>query len=319
MDGVEYLYESDSIRRFLMLLKSVFSVAKLFAFAATSVSASLLLVSLVSCSSDESETIEPVQVSDAKSGEDSSAATDKTGNKVNPAESVDPSKPIVKPVDNCHVSQLGDQSPPMWLQDHGIVVTRILKDCITFDGRKGFEVDSPWMAMGLPCTGGGGKIDWKGRFYNPKLVSLVISTDCPMNPSSISVVKMAGQTALGLSPKAQLLAYNPFVVQYWEIPGLKDADVGFTVDLRSTEAKQRVWKNFLEQQSIPVRLYGRENAWVMGDHFYFVQGELVKTGTYTFKLEVKAVKAIKDEEMQLVKSNCESLRPSRKCYKVFKM
>jgi hypothetical protein len=225
---------------------------------------------------------------------------------------------IAKPKDTCHVSETMNMAPPFWLEENGIVVTRVLKDCITFDGRKGFEIDTPWMAMGLPCTGGGGKVDWKGHYYKPKLVSYILSTDCRMKPSNLSVVREAGRSSLGLTEKAKLLAYNPFAVQYWEIPGLPDADVGFTVDLRSVQAKQHVWKNYLGGQPIPVKLYGRENAWVMGNHFYSIDAEIIKTGNYTFELVVKKVEAMDSDALKIVKERCEALRPARKCYKVFK-
>ncbi|MEZ4741763.1 MAG: hypothetical protein R3B45_04845 [Bdellovibrionota bacterium] len=201
-----------------------------------------------------------------------------------------------KPEDKCTSSSTLEKGEfPLFLPEQKIVVTRIIKDCVTFSGEKGFEKDSPWMAMGIPCTGGGGKIDIKGHRYSPKLVSFIFATDCAMQPSVISEVKNIGQKSLGLTEKAQLLAYNPFVVQYWEIPGLQDADVGFTVDLRSIESKQRVWKNFLENDPIPVLLYGRENAWVIGGKFYYIQGEIVRTGDLSFRIDVKEVKALDDQ------------------------
>jgi hypothetical protein len=222
------------------------------------------------------------------------------------------------PVETCKEAKSSRGQLPIWLADRGIIITRVLKECVTLEGREGFEEDSPWMAMGIPCTGDGGKIDIKGEHYDPKLVSLILSTDCAMHPSDLQAVKAAGMAGLGFSAAAKLLAYNPLAIQYWEIPGIGDADVGFTIDLRTTEALQRVWKTFSEQSVIPVRLYGRENAWVMGDQFFFVQAELVKTSTSTFRMDVKDVKALKPEEIARVKASCEALRPSRNCFKVFK-
>lgn len=219
----------------------------------------------------------------------------------------------------CHAASGAHRDLPLWSAEHGIVVTRVLKECLTADGRRVFDAESPWMAMGIPCTGDGGKIDYKGDLYDPKLVSFILSTDCAMQPADLETVKSAGVAALGLDPKAKLLAYNPMAIQYWEVPGLNDADVGFTVDLRTNESLQRLWKGFADhQQGIPVVLYGRENAWVMGEQFFAVHGELVKTSRLRFRLNVKAIKALSADEIAQVKANCETLKPARNCFRVFK-
>jgi hypothetical protein len=189
---------------------------------------------------------------------------------------------------------------------------------LSFDGRKGYFDDSPWVAMGIPCTGGGGVVDYRGtNIYNPKIVSFVISTDCPMFPSDLQVVRKLGQDGFGLKSEAKLVAYVPFIVQYWELPGFRDSDVGFTVDLRTTQALTVAWKRFLDLEPLRVWLYGRENSWMVGGHFYAIEADLIYTQQHRFRLQVVKVKALNESEQQEVKARCEALRPSRKCHQVF--
>ena len=205
---------------------------------------------------------------------------------------------------------------PLWVKKESFVVTRLLKECTTHDGYQGYKAHSPWVAMGFPCTAGHGKIDVGGHYWSPKIVSLILSTDCTMQPG-LDQVQAAGAEALKLTPDARLMAFNPFAVQYWEIPGLQDADVGFSIDLRSVEAKQRVWRSFLDKTPIPVRLYGRENAWVRGYDFFFVDGELHNTGPSSFQLKIRKVEPLKKAEINKIRTRCEALQPRRNCSQVF--
>jgi hypothetical protein len=280
------------------------------------------IIVLASCADTGQEFDEPVASKGAAADHAPAGtknATKKASSPSNPNAAHDAPLKISEPQENCRPSNIENKQPPIWIPDTGIVVTRILKECVTLEGQEGFVENSPWMAMGIPCSGDGGKIDHKGELYDPKLISFLLSTDCAMSPTDLSAVKAAATKALGFSADAKLLAYNPLAIQYWEIPGQGDADVGFTIDLRTNASLQKIWKSFNEQQqSIPVRLYGRENAWVMGDQFFYVQGELVKTGNMTFRLVVKEVKALNADETATVKAGCEALRPARNCSKVFR-
>jgi hypothetical protein len=222
------------------------------------------------------------------------------------------------PIDPCQTFYSKEKSIPFWIKGKNTVITRLLKECLSFDGRKGYFDDSPWVAMGIPCTGGGGVVDYRGtNIYNPKIVSFVISTDCPMFPSDLQVVRKLGQDGFGLKSEAKLVAYVPFIVQYWELPGFRDSDVGFTVDLRTTQALTVAWKRFLDLEPLRVWLYGRENSWMVGGHFYAIEADLIYTQQHRFRLQVVKVKALNESEQQEVKARCEALRPSRKCHQVF--
>jgi hypothetical protein len=171
--------------------------------------------------------------------------------------------------------------------------------------------------MGFPCSGGGGKTEIKGNYYNPKLVSFVVGTNCPMAPTERDVLRKIVLQATGLSEKSQMMAHNPFAVQYWEIPSLAEADTGFKIELRSKEALGGLWRRMRDKgETLAVRLYGRENAWVQGDHIYQLDAELIPRAR-TFQLRITNAKSLTPEELQEVRGRCEELRPRRDCLGAF--
>jgi len=192
------------------------------------------------------------------------------------------------------------------------------KPCVTRDGHRGYLENSTWMAMGFPCTGAEGRVDWKGTNYlRPKMASFIVSTDCGMAPSEPKEVATGVAAAFGFPASVTLLAYNPFVVQYWEVPVLSEADTGFTVDLRTNEAVEKVWPKLVKGEPLHVRLVGRENAWVPVDNIYIIEAELLVTQKNRFKLRVTDVKVLDQESKEQLKSRCEALRPRRNCMNVF--
>lgn len=207
--------------------------------------------------------------------------------------------------------------PPFYVPGKNVVLTRLMKACATPQGQAGWEKETPWLAMGFPCTGGGGRIDIKGHYGNPKMVSFILGTDCTMQPNTPDTVKSIVQTAIDLPATAKLMAITPFVVQYWEVTGMTDADTGFSVDLRSGAAVDGGWARVQKKEPLRVRLFGRENAWVAGGHFYMVEADLRLTGRTQFQLEVAGVKSLSKEEIAEVKTRCEALKPSRNCADVF--
>ncbi len=236
---------------------------------------------------------------------------------VPPAPGQPPAPPPVAP-ENCYVPSKLTGELPFYVPGKGVVLTRMMKPCTTATGQAGYDKDTPYLAMGFPCTGGAGRVDIKGTNYHaPKMISFILATDCPMSPSTTEAVKKTVTEAAGLAPGMKLMAFTPFAVQYWEIPGMTDADAGFSVDLRSAPAIEGAWKKLQTKDSLRVRFYGRENAWVQGGHFYMVDGDLRLTGRTQFQLEVAAVKALTKEEIAEVKARCDGLKPARNCSEVF--
>ena len=206
---------------------------------------------------------------------------------------------------------------PHYLPTHHVVVTRFASPCSPSPEGIGMVPKSPWLAMGFPCTGGGGRIDIKGKYHHPGAVSFAIGTECPMTPSTKEQVQSLFVEKVGIPQDAPLAAFLPFVVQYWEVIGYQDADMGFIVDLKSPSALDKVWKNFRENRGFGVHLYGRENSWVPGRHLYQVDAVLYPDKRNTFRLSVQGVKILGAEEMQKIRQRCELLRPARHCSAVF--
>lgn len=232
-----------------------------------------------------------------------------------PAAKAPPAAPPVST--NCAVLPKIVGDPPVYLPGKGVVITRLMKACTTPSGQSGFEKDTPWLAMGFPCTGGAGRIDIKGHYGNPKMVSFIVGTDCMMNPAEKAAVKTAAEQGIGLPSTAKLMAFTPFVVQYWEVPGLTDADTGFSIDLRSAPALEGAWNRFQKKDPLHVRLFGRENAWVQGGFFYMVEADLKMSGRTQFQLDVTSVKKLTPADLAGVKARCEQLKPQRNCADVF--
>ncbi len=230
-----------------------------------------------------------------------------------PAVPVNPLAPLSQ---TCVALKLPGE-PPFYLPGKNVVVTRLMKPCTTPTGQTGYEKDTQFLAMGVPCTGGGGRIDIKGHYGNPKMVSFILGTDCSMSPSTPETVKKLADEVAGLPATAKLLAFTPFVVQYWEVTGMTDADTGFSVDLRSAPAVEGAWTRVQKKEPLRVRLFGRENTWAQGGAFYLVEADLKLTGRSQFQVDVQNVKSLSKDEVAEVKGRCEALKPARNCSEVF--
>lgn len=227
--------------------------------------------------------------------------------------------PAPTPLADCKPVQGFPGDEPVFVKSADVVLTRIAGACDLADGSKGHLPSGGWMAMGFPCTGGEGRIDWKGTNYNlPKMVSFLLDTSCPMAPTDLNRLKTLVTTEIGISPQAPLVAFNPFVVQYWEVQGSDDADASFAVDLRTAKSLSGIWaKEFIKQKPIRVLLVGRENAWVPGNNIYAVNAELNWASKNRFTMKVSNAHVLKGDELNAVKTRCEALRPERECGKVF--
>lgn len=218
---------------------------------------------------------------------------------------------------HCLASPLSAR-PPFFLSDQKLMITRIAKPCETVEGRPGYDMDTSWMAMGFPCTAGGGRLQYRDNFTNPKFVTFSVPNSCPLEPDSREAVGKIGHDVVGLSMSAKLLAYYPLAVQYWELVDYPDADVGYVVDLRSAKSREDGWTKFrTKKDPLRVRLYGRENAWVKDNRLYRAEGQFVYLGKNDFRFEVTDARALGEDEMDEVKKRCESLRPARPCSDVF--
>ncbi len=207
---------------------------------------------------------------------------------------------------------------PVYLPESKVIITRVMSPCRTKDGIPGHKKNAGWMAMGFPCTGGEGRIDWKGTNYNrPKMISFLLETSCAMGPADTNRIRAEAQKVAGIPLTAAMIAFNPFVIQYWEVPGYEDADTSFTVDLRSGKGLDDAWVKFIKPSPLKIFLVGRENAWVPGNFMYAVEGELHWASKNRFTLKVSTARKLTGNELATVRGRCEALRPERECGRVF--
>jgi hypothetical protein len=172
--------------------------------------------------------------------------------------------------------------------------------------------------MGLPCTGGEGRIDWKGTNYlAPKMLSFLVDTNCPMFPTDPQTAKLLIVNELGLPNDATLLAFNPFSIQYWEIQGHEDADVSFAIEVRSNKGIGPSWQAFQKETPYRLTLVGRENAFGQGKHMFVFEAEIRPSVKNRFKTNVLQGRVVNSDESTQIKARCMSLKPDRDCAAVF--
>ena len=209
------------------------------------------------------------------------------------------------------------EGQPIVVETGQVVVTRFMKSCITRDGQSGVIYNSPYTAMGVPCAGGVGQVDWKGYYSNPKVVQLTFSNDCQMTSLKEPEIQNHVMEVLNLQTSNQMVALNPLAVQFWELPEGMDADVGYHLTLRSNRSKQVLWPLMRKGDPVEVRLYGRENSWGSSNQFYKVEGVVRLSGTAKFQFELSKITPLTDEQLVELKNLCFSLEPKRDCSKVF--
>jgi hypothetical protein len=220
--------------------------------------------------------------------------------------------------DDCVVYERFSSGQPVFIKNSGAVVTRMNQPCQNNEGKQGFKKNAGWMAMGVPCTGGDGRIDWKGTHYiRPKMVAFLIETNCAMEPRDKVRFRSEVEKEVGFPKTSSLLALTPFMVQYWEVPDYNEADVGISVELRHARSLDSGWKALREGQPLKVNLIGRENAWVDSDFLYIAEAEILVTAKNRFQIKVRDIRKLADSELQTVKARCEALRPERECQRVF--
>ena len=236
-----------------------------------------------------------------------------------PAETPQPVKlapQVMMPAENCVKFATIGSEPPAYISELDFVLTTVQRPCITFKGESGFYRDSAWTAMGVPCSNYGGVVEWEGKEERPRVVTLSITTDCPMRPNTNKVARF-GVSHLGFAEPSKLLAYNPFILQYWSLPSHPDAGTGFVVSVRSRAAVDMIWANLRQQKPINIHLYGRENAWIKSNSIYFVNTNIISTSKYRFRLEPLEIRRLSTKEIVEARQRCDLLRPKRSCHLIF--
>ncbi len=208
---------------------------------------------------------------------------------------------------------------PMVFGDESFILTRFLSLCPENSDGNHIKQGSGFVVMGIPCSGGNGRMEYRGHAFAPKYVSYTFNNDCPMKFNAMSQVEKIVQSKLGLSSQEKLMALLPMNVRYWEIPGLADSAAGHVVELLSMESRQTLWTKWQKSEPIPVDLYGQENAWTETHQMYRVKGEIIPEGKNQekFKLIVKSLEFLTDDMKSEVKSRCEQKIPKLPCGDIF--
>lgn len=198
-----------------------------------------------------------------------------------------------------------------------LYMTKVTKSCFDQNGKKGHQPHSTWMAMGIPCTGGGGLIEWKGKYFAPKMISFELATGCPMLPNTL--MQLAQQTAAFSKQKSlgDPIVYNPFAALYWEVPSHGEAGTGNKVTLLSQLSLTTLWKQFQKGEPILVELYGKENAWNIQQRIYKVSGKLIMQSTQNFRFVVSSIKQLSDEQRLEMRQRCSKMKASADCRQIF--
>jgi hypothetical protein len=222
------------------------------------------------------------------------------------------------PTDPCDSSVKFNDGEPVFLPESRVMLTRVTGACLTKTGAPGHKRNAGWMAMGFPCTGGEGRIDWKGTNYaRPKMVSFLLETSCAMGPTDPAKIREEAHRVIGVSMTASMLAFSPFNIQYWEVPGYADADTSFIVELRSGKGIDEAWVRFIKPKPLRIIIVGRENAWVEGNNIYSVEGDLTWVNKNRFTFKVENAQILKGDDLNKVRTRCEELKPQRDCSRVF--
>lgn len=224
--------------------------------------------------------------------------------------------PVQLPDDPCFPHFAG-AAPPWYLPEFKIVINSVSNPCVTREGEHGFRADSEYMAMGIPCTRGGGRISYEGHYYLPKIVSYILSTDCPMVTPDRSALEKHLMEPIGLKGQIKLISLNPFALQYWELQDFSEADIGNAVELTDDKTLQKLWHRWKEGHGFGVKLYGRENSWFEDKDFYEILAQIVPDGRNTYRLEIRQVHSLDSVEEASVRERCEALKPRRRCDAVF--
>ena len=231
--------------------------------------------------------------------------------------SIQAEKPTTKPENDCIPFQKYIDRLPYFVSEKDVVINKVLSPCFDSEQNPGYLPSSNWTAMGFPCTGGKGTFDWKGSPRAPSLLLFTISNSCPMKPAGGSELKASIQEKMGLNDSANMIAYYPFSVFFWELQDGSDADTSFTIEVVSKSRGKNRWQDYLNGDGIPVRLYGKPNAFLPMREWYEVLAIIKRESASTFYIEVDNVRTLFDEDIEQVKSRCLDLRPRRRCNEIF--
>lgn len=208
---------------------------------------------------------------------------------------------------------------PYYLAEQPVLFLQFVKACTTAEGRPGFGTQSSWTALGVPCTGGLGRIDRRGHETNsPSVVRFQLALNCPMAPARTQDAERSAQKFLNLPADSKLIAFYPLTVEYWEFENSSDSGLGSNPTLTSPPGLAN-WQKFQNQKAVnfPVKLYGRENSWSQSKYVYEVNANIMPENRSQFRVQVTKMRQLSEAESQEVLARCKSSESPTGCQEIF--
>lgn len=219
---------------------------------------------------------------------------------------------------DCHGIKDGMQIP-YFLSEQPVLFLQFVKACTTTNGMPGYGTQSSWTALGVPCSGGLGRIDKRGHETNsPSVVRFQLALNCPMAPARTQDAERAAQKSLNLPGDARLIAFYPLTVEYWEFENSADTGLGSNPTLTSAPGLSN-WQKFVNHKStnFPVKLYGRENSWSQSKFVYEVSANILPENRSQFRIQVQKMRQLSEEEAKTVLDRCKSNESPAGCEEIF--
>lgn len=165
--------------------------------------------------------------------------------------------------------------------------------------RKGFF----WLGMGVPCTGGEGRIQVVGKSSFPKKVVFRLDNACPMALSAGRANQPHIAHMLGFPSTSKLLALYPLDTIYWHFSGTAAAGIGNDVTIH--RGHLAIWNKVHGGRKVPLRIVGRENSFKPSGKLFEVEAMLSRGGSpSSFVLEIARAAVLTEAQAERVVKEC---------------
>lgn len=165
--------------------------------------------------------------------------------------------------------------------------------------RKGFY----WVGMGVPCTGGEGRINVVGKSTFPKKVVFPLDNACPMAFTTAEANQPHFAQVLGFPPTAKALALYPLDTIYWHFSGTTAAGIGNDVTIDRSQL--RIWNLVYQGRKVPLKMVGRENSFKPSGKLFQVEAMLSRGQTESsFVIEIVSAAVLTEPQAKQVVKEC---------------
>lgn len=166
--------------------------------------------------------------------------------------------------------------------------------------RKGFF----WVGMGVPCTGGEGRINVVGKSTYPKKVVFRLDNACPMALTTSQANQPHIAQILGFPPTAKALALYPLDTIYWHFTGTSAAGLGSDVTIE--RGQLQIWNLVAQGRKVPLRMVGRENSFKPSGKLFEVEAMLSRgAGKGSFVVEIASASVLNEAQAERIVKECQ--------------